>query len=124
MRMKKDRCPICSTELEVRDVSPCWDCGHDSAELIHLADGKHTYSEFEVFGSRIVLCDHCMVDFSSNDRQQLGLPQGKVIGLGTPEFREVRSVENPVVSKDKVCPTCNRRRAYLNWVTKVKGKML
>ncbi len=120
--MKRQHCPICSTELEIRDVSPCWECGHDSAELDHLASGAHTYWEFEVFGIRIVLCNFCMVDFSSHDPEQFGLPQGKAIGLGTAEFRELRSVERPGVSKGKVCPACNRTLKFLNWLMEVKER--
>ena len=120
--MKKQYCPICSTQLEVRDVSPCWDCGHDSAELDHLASDAHTYAEFEVFGSRIVLCNFCMVDFSSYNGERFGLRQGKTIGLGTSEFRELRTVEETGVSKDKVCPACNRRLKFLNWVIDVKKR--
>ena len=119
-KMKKEHCPICSTELEVWDVSPCWDCGHHPAELDHLASGLHTYSEFEVLGSRIVLCDFCMVDFSSYDAELFGLPKGTAIRLGCPEFKELGSVEHAGLSKDKVCPACDRRLKFLNWVMEVR----
>jgi len=120
--MNKEQCPICSTELEVRDVSPCWDCGHDPVEIDHFNSGKHTYSELEVFCSRIVLCDFCMVDFSSYDPQQFGLPWDKKIGLGKPDFRELRSVDESGISKDKVCPVCNHRLKFLKWMVEVRER--
>ena len=76
--------------------------------------------EFEVLGSRIVLCDFCMVDFSSYDAELLGLPKGTAIRLGSPEFKELGPVEHAGPSKDKVCPACNRRLKFLNWILEVR----
>jgi hypothetical protein len=57
--MAESHCPICASELEIRDVAPCFDCGWDPGELEHLADGKHTYAEVLAFGIPIVVCNFC-----------------------------------------------------------------
>ncbi|MBK7976177.1 MAG: hypothetical protein IPK07_23855 [Deltaproteobacteria bacterium] len=38
--MQETHGPLCFAALEVRDVAPCADCGHDPAELAHLARGR------------------------------------------------------------------------------------
>ena len=48
-------------------MAPCFDCGWDPGELEHLADGKPTYTEVLAFGIPIVVCNFCLVDFSSYD---------------------------------------------------------
>lgn len=120
--MKHQQCPICATELEIREVSPCWDCGHDPAEFEHLRKGKHTYAKFQVFGSPIVLCDFCMVDFSSYDPTEFGLARDVRIGLGTSEFQEVKPLHDPGVERDLFCPACHRRLTYLNWLACVRDR--
>ena len=74
--MSESHCPICYTALETREVAPCYDCGHDPEELVHLAEGRHTYDEIETLGARAVLCDFCQSDFSSYDPTYFGLPGG------------------------------------------------
>jgi hypothetical protein len=56
---------ICFGRLEVRETTPCYDCGAVPEELEHLAQGRHTYAEVRVFGAQIVLCNFCHVDFHS-----------------------------------------------------------
>ncbi len=62
-----NHCPICYTELEVRECAPCHDCGWDvPGEIEDLQQKKHTYATFEVYaGLRLNLCSFCMVDFGS-----------------------------------------------------------
>ena len=121
--MKTEQCPICSTELELQDVTPCWDCGHASEEIEHFHSEVHTFAEFEVFGSNIVLCDICAVDFASYDPSCFGLTAGTRIGLGTFDFRQLKTIENYQISKDKVCPVCNHRLRFLNWMLGVRENL-
>ena len=117
--MAESHCPVCYSELEVRVVAPCFDCGHDPAELDHLASGKHRYSEFLAFGVPIVLCNFCQVDFSSYDPEYFNRPRGTKLGL--PEFTFVRELRTPESAKDKFCPSCRRRLAFLRFLQEVRA---
>lgn len=120
--MSESHCPICHSELEVRDVAPCFDCGWDPTELDHLAEGKHTYTEVLAFGVPIVLCNFCLVDFSSYDPAFFNRPLRTKLGLG--ELVEVRAITNPSQGKDKFCPACRQRLAFLRFLTKVRASGL
>lgn len=117
--MSESHCPICFAELDVRDVAPCFDCGGDPPELAHLAAGKHTYMEVLALGIPIVVCSLCLVDFSSYDPAFFNRPARTKLGLG--EFVEVRAITNPSQGKDKFCPVCRRRLAFLKFVAKVRA---
>ena len=113
-----EQCPLCYTPLEVRDVAPCCDCGAFPDELDHCRAGKHTYAEYEVFpGVRAVFCNFCDVDFGSYDQTFFGLPRGKRVDYGCMQF--VRKVA-PVIGKDKYCPECRRRLAFLRFVVEAR----
>lgn len=117
--MKKKQCPICFGELEVIDVAPCDDCGHDQNEINHFYECKHTYREFEIFGVTLILCDFCMVDFSSYDPEYFGLSKNKIIGLGSQKLKEIQLLNNLSIQKDKFCPTCGHRLSFLKWLKDV-----
>jgi hypothetical protein len=117
--MGTKQCPICYCPLEVRDVAPCMECGGYPDEIDHFLQGKHTYYEYEVFeGLNLILCNFCVVDFSSYDPTFFGLPKGSGIGLGYMIFK--RSINNPTLSKDKFCPECGYRLAFLNFLVKAR----
>lgn len=99
-------------------MAPCFDCGHDPTELEHLASGKHTYAEVLSFGIPIMLCDLCQADFSSYDPEYFHRPPDTKLGL--PEFTFVREVRDPAQSKDKFCPVCKRRLAFLRFLAQVR----
>lgn len=69
-------------ELEVREVAPCFDCGHDPHEPDQLANGE--------------------VDFASYDPAYFGRPQGAK--RGPFEFVFVRQITDPSPGKDKYRP--------------------
>ncbi len=117
--MSDSQCPICFEKLEVRDVAPCFDCGWDPTELEDLAAGEHTYIEVLAFGIPIVLCNFCLADFSSYKPAFFNRRPGAKIGLE--EFVEVREISNPSPSKDKFCPTCCSRLAFLRFLAKVRA---
>ncbi len=113
-------CPICFTPMTVRDVAPCHDCGAFPQELEHLAQGIHVYREYEVLGHPLILCNFCDVDFGSYDPTYFGrLPRERVY---LPSFQYLRDIENPSPGKDHYCPTCNRRRAFLEWLAAVRAE--
>lgn len=112
--MSHSHCPICSTELQVIDVAPCWDCGHLPRELEELKKEEHTYSVFRVFETHeVVLCDFCDADFGSYLPSYFGLPDtGHVIG---DHLEFVRDLPKPwLPTKDKFCPECAHRLKFLN----------
>ena len=113
LKMADSHCPICYSALEVRDVAPCYDCGHGPEELEHFAEKKHTYAEMCVLGIDIILCYFCQVDFSSYNPTYFG--RARRIHLGG-ELTFVRDVLNPSPGKDKYCPSCGRRLAFLRFL--------
>ncbi len=115
--MSETNCPICYTPLELRDVAPCWDCGADPAELGHLAEGRHKYAEFLVFNTAIVLCDFCQVDFGSYAPDFFGQSHRVRYGKGVTFLRDVL---DPHPTKDKYCPNCGRRLAFLRFLAAVR----
>ena len=117
--MHETHCPLCYGSLEVREVAPCEDCGGDPTEIEHFRRGKHTYSEYEVFpGLKLVLCNFCDVDFGSYDPTFFGLPAQIHIGYG--KMRQLRTLDSPTIEKDKYCPSCKRRLAFLRFVSQAR----
>lgn len=112
-KMKETHCPLCYTELIVRDTSPCMECGADEFEQDHYKD--HEYKEYELyFGQRLILCDFCDVDFGSYDPTYFGFPKGKRVGLEDWNF--IKDVTDKELRKDKYCPNCNHRLAFLKFL--------
>jgi hypothetical protein len=116
--MAETHCPLCYGPLEVRDVAPCYDCGHDSKELDHLAEGRHTYAEMRVFGINIILCSFCQVDFSSYAASYFGRSQRVGLGRGMVFVRDVTATSP---AKDKFCPTCGHRLAFLRFLAEARA---
>jgi hypothetical protein len=109
--------PICYSELETRDVAPCYDCGAVPEELTHFVDGKHKYFEVRLFGSKVVLCDFCQVDFDAYSPEYFHRSSGRFFSqmIVDAELRE------PVLTKDKYCPQCGRRLAFLRFLAEVRA---
>ena len=129
MSTKHAHCPLCFEELETKDVAPCAECGHVEGEIEHALEGRHTFAEMRIFGGlSVVLCSFCQVDFGSFHAEFFGLSHDAQFGFHTMQF--VRDV--PVfIGKDKVCPQCNLRLAFLKFVVaarelhaKTKGEMV
>jgi hypothetical protein len=113
--MQATHCPICYEPLEIRDVSPCMDCGCLPTPVDHARSGR-TYAEFRIFGElSLVLCNFCCVDFSSYDATYFGLPTGTRIGFGAQGWQFIREVRC-VIAKDKCCTQCNRRLPFLEFL--------
>lgn len=117
--MSDTNCPVCYSPLEVRDVAPCMDCGAVPHEIDHALSGRHTYAEFRVFGDlTLVLCDFHQVDFGSYDPTYFGLPKNARIGFQKMQF--VRSIDDIQITKDKYCPECKRRLAFLKFLEQAR----
>jgi hypothetical protein len=115
--MATAHCPICHSALETREVAPCWDCGHDPSELEDLRAGRHAYELMEVLGAPIVLCDFCKADWTSYDPTYFGQPAGKRLAI---PHTVLRHLDQSRPERDKVCPVCERRLAFLSYVVHVR----
>jgi hypothetical protein len=60
----------------------------------------------------------CQVDFGSYDPTFFGLPKDARIGYGKMQF--VRVVEDVHIGKDKYCPECGYRLAFLEFLEKAR----
>jgi hypothetical protein len=117
--MSDTHCPLCYSELEVIDVAPCMDCGNIPGEIKHALEGQHTYAVFRVFGDlSLVLCELCMLEFALYDPTYFGLPTGAKISLDKMHF--LRAIEDAQIRKDKYCPNCLRRLAFLKFVDQAR----
>jgi hypothetical protein len=84
-------------------------------EMEHFQQGIHTYSVYEVYaGLKLTLCNFCSVDFGSYRPEYLGFSSGRRIQYSDLVF--IKTLEHPVVEKDKVCPSCGDRLAFLKFV--------
>ena len=114
-----EQCPICSTELEVRECTPCDDCGWDPKELDELKKHKHTYKTYDVYkGLQLTLCNFCDVDFGSYKSEYFGFTNGHRVGFQ--DFHLVREIKNPQIAKDKFCSTCSARMTFLNFLFEIR----
>ena len=85
-------------------------------ELEHLRSGKHTYAEYLLFGSTIVLCDFCRVDFDSYAPSYFGR---RAVPRYSQQMQFSKDVEAETVW-DKFCPSCERRLAFLRFLAHAK----
>jgi rubrerythrin len=119
--MNKEQCPICYTPLEVKVVAPCDDCGHFLEEIEHYKQGLHTYKIYDIYdGLRLQLCNFCAVDFGSYKSGYLGLKNGRRIGFE--QFDFIKDVKGATLQKDKYCPSCNHRKTFLSFLSKLRDK--
>lgn len=117
------QCPICNDVLEVRKLAPCDDCGWDPKEIEDFENDIHTYAEFEVYGSKLILCNFCDVDFSSYDPTVWGLPLKSNIGYGSEGFRKLKEIPRSelFIEKGYFCPSCKAKLAMLKAMYKAKN---
>lgn len=120
--MKKEQCPICYSNLDVKEFAPCDDCGGIEEEIDHFKSGIHTYTLYEIYdGLTLQLCNFCDVDFGSYKSEYLGLPKHKRIGYEN--FKVLESVENPCIQITKYCPECNKGLKFLNFLRELRSKV-
>jgi hypothetical protein len=119
-RSYMDYCPICYTELEVRECAPCHDCGWNiPTEIDHWKEHKHTYATYAVYaGFRLNLCNFCLFDFGSYRPEFFGLPAEERFNMNKFEF--IRQLHHPQLELDKFCPTCSMRLKFLKFVQAIR----
>ena len=118
---EETHCPLCATALEEREVAPCEECGGFPLELEHFRAGRHSYAEYEVFGGlRLVLCNFCDANFSTFDPVFFGLPRNAPCGHES--MRHVLTVKPAGTSRDRFCPSCRYRLAFLRFVMRARAR--
>ncbi len=116
------QCPICFYDLEVRECTPCDDCGgtgdtHTDAQ--QLDDRKDVYTVYEVYKDlRLTLCNFCSVDFGSYRPEYFGFKSEQRISLT--DFNFIKEVEDLTIVKDKFCPECNKRLKFLDFIVAIR----
>ena len=115
------QCPICFHELEVRECTPCDDCGGTEGTLTKMEhpERKDVYTVYEVYkGLHLTLCQFCSIDFGSYHPEYFGFEKEQRMSITN--FNFVKQVENPTIVKDKFCRECNRRLKFLNFVVAIR----
>ena len=111
--MPSSQCPICYGPLEVGDVTPCSICGGWS-EAVERFDPAAEFREYRLpSGQAIVLCGACQLEefmVPGGWGSRLNLPKA---ALALDNLQLVRRVEQPALARDKFCPNCNLRLAFL-----------
>lgn len=115
IELGQSQCPVCFTPLEVRDVTPCFICGGLS-ESVARFDASATYTEFRLPGSQtILLCRGCeLVEFMVPGGWGYRLIPGEKLPINP--LQRVQSLAAPRIGRDKFCPSCNFRLAFLGTV--------
>lgn len=114
--MSQSQCPVCYSPLEVRDVTSCFVCGGWDRPVA-TATVSAEFTEFRLpDGQPLVLCRGC-------ELEELMVPVGWGYQLVPGEklpvnaMQRVRTVTTPSLGRDKFCPTCNLRLAFLKLIT-------
>ena len=125
--MKREQCPICYSELEVKEFAPCDDCGNLEEEINHFNEGKHRYNVYDVYnGLKLQLCNFCDVNFGSYKSEYLGFLDNRRIGFE--DFCFISFVNNPSIQSSKYCPECQKGIKFLTFLRDLRemiktGKM-
>ena len=120
--MSKNYCPLCYSQLEVRDVAPCFDCGAFDRGIEHALTGQHTFAEWRILGEiKLVLCSFCRIEFYSYfDPGYFGFPSYERFKIALDQMEFVRSVD-VYIGKDKFCPHHGRRLAFLEFLQQIRN---
>jgi len=127
--MKSEQCPICSAELEVKEVTPCIECGALEDEVKSLKQDiiegfihdSNTFQEYRIFDKfEINLCNYCAIDIGSFDHEYFGLSKNKKLGYENLQF--LKDINKPAIGKDKYCPECKQRLSFINFVLGVRNE--
>ena len=121
--MKHTNCPICYSNLGIRDVTPCYVCGGWDGELERYSQDTVFTEYYLESGKYITLCESCWLEellaLQGDLVSDLNLPISK--GAASGYTLSNRSVDNKIV-KDKYCSTCNKRLALLKIINPYETK--
>lgn len=114
------QCPVCYSELEIRDCTPCDLCGGNPEEVEHLYNKLHVYCIYEFKGSKLTLCNFCSVDLNSYKPEYFGLNAGEEISYRRLNF--LKEIGNPKTVRDKFCSECQKRLSLLHFINENSSK--
>ncbi len=110
--VQQSQCPVCSSPLESRAVTPCYVCGGWSESMAEF-DPVAEFREYRLPNGRVlVLCGACAFE-------EFMMPGGlgheliKNGKLPLNSLQRMRDVEWPETGRDMFCPACNLRLAFL-----------
>ena len=116
--MAESQCPVCITTLESRDVTPCVICGGWPESLKRFSP-EAVFNEWRLpSGQVLTLCHACELEefmVPGGWAVRLGIDRGPAINA----LQFVRELAKPLVAKDKFCPQCNLRFAFLEVLVSV-----
>jgi hypothetical protein len=120
--MRESQCPVCYTPLEVRTVTPCYICG-GWPEMLARFDASAELCAWRLpSGESLILCRQCQLE-------EFLVPGGWGYRIGLPASRFplnalqlVRTQLSPALGKDKFCPKCNLRLAFLEVVASSRSE--
>jgi len=102
-------------------------CGHlkgkvdilkQDIEESYVHDSLH-YSMYRVFEKyECILCTLCQLEFSNQSPKFFGFGEKKQFGFDDIQF--LKSIEKPVVGKDKCCHECSMRLSYIRFSLEVR----
>ncbi|MBY0230098.1 MAG: hypothetical protein K2W96_12520 [Gemmataceae bacterium] len=119
--MSVSHCPICYGALEVREVAPCVVCG-GWPESVERFSPSSPIREWRLpSGEVLALCEGCLLEefmVTGGWGYRLGLEEW---ALPVQALQPVRSVPRPALGKDKFCPGCNLRLAFIKVVAARQG---
>jgi hypothetical protein len=119
--MADELCPFCRGSLELREASPCHECGGDPESLARFRRGETSHYSVKMFGGlELVLCEICMVNFGSHDPKFFG--QRHAYGVGFEHMEILKQIQNPSSRNDLFCPSCGYRRTFLRFVKEARAK--
>ncbi len=110
--------------MEVRDVTPCMDCEISPEAIKKFYARERHYAWYEVFGESVLLCDGCAEEFAHYTPEYFNIPGSRSVGLGSSTFHAHGPLPESEmkVTKDKYCPKCQKRLAFLRFVNAVRSK--
>jgi hypothetical protein len=111
--MAPAQCPVCFAQLEVLDVTPCFICGGWPG-MVELFNPQAQFREWRLpTGETLILCQSCELEefmVPGGWGWRLGL---KPLPLPINAVQIVGVVPSPATGKDRFCPPCNLRLAFL-----------
>lgn len=94
-------------------------CGGLLEEHDHFAQNRHSFSEYRFpNGTEMVLCEICFLDIGSVVGEHWGRNQGS--RLTTNDLVLVRQVIWSHMTRDRYCPVCDTRLAYLKALREIR----
>jgi len=101
-------CPICKSFMTKIDVTPCYNCGHESIEIKNFKVYKNEYFLSKIYEEEIILCDFCVADFESYQADYFGVKNKSQVAT---VVNPIKKILNAEIKKDYYCKNVN-----IDWI--------